>query len=75
MKLRNCPFCGGETVLVPLSACSGQIACVGDCHFESAKYWDNMLHEEEKKWFEKAAEAWNRRVSDDMMERMEDDGK
>ena len=76
MELKPCPFCGGEAILVPFSNCSGEIACIGDCHFESAKFWDNMLgHEAEKKWSEKAIEAWNRRVGDDLMERMEDDGQ
>lgn len=65
-ELKQCPFCGGEAVLLPLSGCSGKIACIGDCNFESAKFWDNMLnHEVDKAWSEKAAEAWNRRAGDD----------
>jgi hypothetical protein len=65
-KLKLCPFCGGKAVLVPLSICSGMIACVGSCRFESAKFWDNLLdHEVKKNWTEKAAEAWNRRVGDE----------
>ena len=64
-ELKPCPFCGGKAILVALSVCSGYIACIAECHFESAKFWDNMLeHEEEKKWFKKAIEAWNRRVND-----------
>ena len=64
-ELKPCPFCGGEAVLVSHSVCSGEIACVGDCNFTSAKFWDNMLnHEVEKKWTEKAIEAWNRRAGE-----------
>lgn len=65
LELLPCPFCGGKAVLVPFSICSGKIACVGDCRFESAKYWDNMLNHDEKKWSEKAIEAWNRRASNE----------
>ena len=63
--LKPCPFCGGESVLVPLSSCSGEIACIGECHFESAKYWDEPMTRpagERRKWREIAIEAWNRRA-------------
>lgn len=62
-ELKNCPFCGGKAHLKPQSICSGSIFCE-QCHFETAKYWDNMCsHEPEKKWYDKVAEAWNRRTN------------
>ena len=66
VELKPCPFCGGEAVLVPFSSCSGEIACIGDCNFESAKFWDepmtNPREAERRKWYEIAAEKWNRRA-------------
>jgi hypothetical protein len=63
-ELERCPFCGGESVLVPLSSCNGYIACVGECGIKTAKYWDEPMtsHESERtKWHETATKAWNRR--------------
>lgn len=66
-EMNHCPFCGGKTVLSPDSSCSGQIVCIGECKFKSAKYWDGPMtspKEERKSWKEYAAEAWNRRAGD-----------
>lgn len=66
-ELKPCPFCGGKAVLAPDSSCSGNIVCIGECNFKSAKYWDGPMtstKEERKSWKEYAAEAWNRRVGD-----------
>ena len=67
MDLKPCPFCGGEAVLIPFSSCSGEIACVGDCRFETAKYWDDPMtagENERTKWHEIATKAWNRRATE-----------
>ena len=50
-NLKPCPFCGGQAVFVPLSTCSGYIACV-DC---------NIAIKNGETWDEKAAKMWNRR--------------
>ena len=69
MKLRNCPFCGGEAVFVSTSEVQDETPrgyfrcenmCCEQCHVRSK---------------DEAVEAWNRRFGDDLMERMEDDGK
>ncbi len=65
VELNHCPFCGGKTVLSPDSSCSGQIVCIGECKFKSAKYWDGPMtspKEERKSWKKIAEEAWNRRA-------------
>lgn len=66
-NLKPCPFCGGNAVLIAYSTCSGAVGCV-KCLFRSDKYWDEPMtspKDERKKWKEVAAEAWNRRVSDE----------
>ena len=68
MKLRECPFCGGEAVFVstcevPDETPRGYFRCENMC-CEQCYVGDK----------DEAAEAWNRRFSDDLMERMEDDG-
>ena len=65
MELERCPFCGGEAIFVPHSGCSGQIACIGGCHFESGVYWDDPMTsepEQRRSWKEIVAEKWNKRV-------------
>lgn len=66
-ELESCPFCGGKSVLVPLSMCSGYVACIGVCKMKTAKFWDDPMTEPEKeriKWHEIATAAWNRRAED-----------
>lgn len=82
MKLKSCPFCGGTNVRVEQDGCSVcgvrhwyithttknndcPLADLFDVFRSSAKYTTK----------EKAIAAWNRRVGDDLVERMEDDGR
>ena len=76
MELKPCPFCGGEIELLSVSvngqkqSVSGTFQCLG-C---SAKFTikSKFEHEPPSKALEKAI---NRRIGDDLMERMEDDRK
>lgn len=63
-ELLPCPFCGGDAACIPLAVCHGYIACVGKCGIRTGDYWDDMsVHNDNpEKWYEKAIEAWNRRV-------------
>jgi hypothetical protein len=66
-NLKNCPFCGGESIFITLAPCHGYIACIGDCRFNSGDFWDEPMTEGENdrtKWNEIAAKAWNRRHID-----------
>lgn len=66
MELKNCPFCGGKAIFIPLSSCSGYIACVGTCGMNTGRYWDEPMTEQKEnraKWRDRALEAWNRRVN------------
>ena len=64
-ELKPCPFCGGEATL--WKDCLADrpwhilCGCGGRVGYFVTK--------------EEAVTAWNRRVGDDLMERMEDDGK
>ena len=63
-QLDRCPFCGGKSILVPLASCHGYVACIGDCGFKSADFWDEPMTKKEKpetKWNELAIASWNRR--------------
>ena len=63
-ELKSCPFCGGKSILVPLASCHGYIACIGDCGFRSADFWDEPMNEEKQNrtgWKAIATEAWNKR--------------
>ena len=64
-KLRNCPFCGGEATLwneyPAYRPWHILCGCGGRVGYFRTK--------------EEAVAAWNRRVGDDLTERMEDDGK
>lgn len=77
MKLRECPFCGGKAVLRSYVDHGGKKSwtvrcenmCIVTCGRKDEKgKWRPTLRKE-------AVDTWNRRVSDDLMERMEDDGK
>lgn len=90
MRLRNCPFCGGNKTGISEKSVSRdhgtstqyQVAVYcNSCH----TYGPRVLTEKVKNKYpeppvdfskarKKAIEAWNRRFSDDLMERMEDDG-
>lgn len=65
VELKNCPFCGGKAVLCYTSVGSGHIACIGDCGMATKKYWDERIDNTgSKKWYEVAAETWNRRANE-----------
>ena len=64
MELRECPFCGGEVLAVFVNSGGFYVVCYG-CNTCGP----------EKPLQPEAIDAWNRRVGDDLMERMEDDGK
>ena len=88
MELRNCPLCGGEVSMV-LTGCGtlnwlfitrGTSQTKKNCEcrlfMESERYdFSTTSFEERQKIKEDLAKAWNRRVGDDLMGRMEDDGK
>lgn len=62
-ELKPCPFCGGEAYLESVFdwVC---VECNG-CKVSTKAYEDPK----------EAEEVWNRRVGDDLIERMVDDGK
>lgn len=74
MKLRECPFCGGEAEMGSARSCyngwrpEGFIPRCKDTKCIGRSY--RKFHTERA-----ATIAWNRRVGDDLIERMEDDGK
>lgn len=63
MGLKPCPFCGGEAYLESYFD-RVFVECSG------CKACTNVYEK-----CEEAEAAWNRRVGDDLMERMGDDGK
>ena len=65
-ELKRCPFCGGEAKIDNTDLLGVEVRCTV-CPCDVGRYW--FVTEE------KAAAAWNRRVGDDLMERMVDDGK
>lgn len=67
MTLKSCPFCGGESVVIRFNFRYEvyEVNCP-KCNF-TGTHWFGCTDEAEK--------AWNHRVGDDLMERMEDDGK
>lgn len=69
MKLKPCPFCGGEAILIKHHNRFTEWWLVGcpKCHISQTGSENEFSFE--------AADKWNTRVGDDMMERMEDDGK
>lgn len=69
MELRECPFCGGEAILT-----KHHNRFTEWWHVSCPKCHVSQTGSENKFSFE-AADKWNTRVGDDLMERMEDDGK
>ncbi len=87
-ELKPCPFCGGEVsmsltgrgslnwVFITRGNSKTKKNCKCRLFMESEQYDIVTTHfEERQKIRENLAEAWNRRVGDDLMERMADDGK
>lgn len=85
MKLRNCPFCGKSVAKVGLIA-EHEMLDEGSLEYGFASTHYDVVCDynaggcgastgKDYKTPEEAAAAWNRRVGDDLMERMEDDGK
>ena len=66
MNLKSCPFCGGK-VHLHFNDCSQcyEIYCRG-CGSEFRQFYGVK---------DETVGAWNRRVGDDLAERMVDDGK
>lgn len=74
MELRNCPFCGGEAEIGFKRSCYNHWKPEG--FYPRCKDTKCIGRVYRKYHTEKAArDAWNRRVGDDLMERMEDGGK
>lgn len=64
VDVKPCPFCGGSFLVVFSVRGGFYVAC-----------YDCFTHGPPKRNRKEAEERWNRRVGDDLMERMEDDGK
>lgn len=78
MKLRECPFCGGEAEVCKEPAWQGSHGYI-DCYFlyvkcinencaikPSTRKYDTIYETDEEKQKCKAAQAWNRRVKDEV---------
>ena len=61
-ELKPCPFCGEKAELLGFTRL--WVQCT-QCAAQTRLYV----------YMDAAEEAWNRRVGDDLMERMQDDGK
>lgn len=72
-ELKPCPFCGGEALLEESRARKGFEACVSctGC----LVMMPTITFDTQEDANEKAMRAWNRRIGDDLLERMVDDGK
>ena len=70
-KLKSCPFCGGNAIMKLAKHYDGRLEYTPCCSNSSCA--GRIV----KKWLDhdKAVEAWNKRVGDDLSERMVDDGK
>lgn len=67
MKLRKCPFCGGKPFVKYNYVAQNKKQWAVQCHCGARFVFRTRRYE--------AVAAWNRRVGDDLMERMVDDGK
>ena len=83
-ELKPCPFCGGiaaikhqdvymsKAIFVHCTKCKARVME----YFEGVHgFGDAKRYQTEEEATDKAIKAWNRRVGDDLMERMVDDGK
>ena len=77
MKLKPCPFCGGNRIqfnvegyFQPWEGEGMRLWFRCTCHDCGCTVDDGCCTD-----MKKAAVRWNTRVGDDLMERMEDDGK
>lgn len=74
MELKPCPFCGcGNVVLRDVSGMFGKSAYARTYHYMQCR--DCMSQTGYHGTKPKTIEAWNTRVGDDLMERMEDERK
>lgn len=78
MELKPCPFCGGEAEFKRAAIktngawCDAVSVRCTACEARTGRVlYDARKHPNDEE-YEIAAEAWNRRVNDDQMERMED---
>lgn len=72
MKLKPCPFCGGEAEAIEMTKRKHKILGVAPGYIHCRMCGASTPVKTTK---EQAAYSWNCRVGDDLMERMEDDGK
>ena len=72
MKLRECPFCGGEAEAIEMTKRKYRIHGVAPVYIRCKMCGVSTSVKTTK---EQAAYSWNCRFSDDPMERVEDDGK
>ncbi len=74
MDIKPCPFCGGEVEERGGQCNYGKKTMTLDLKCEEC----GTIFKFKSKWstipYGEAVAAWNRRVGDDLMERMEDDG-
>lgn len=79
MQLRECPFCGGLAQIRYTGNGSGPLGYTSNTLMRSKPGFIRCLRcgAETARNMRvcRAIEKWNRRVGDDLMERMEDDGK
>lgn len=75
MELKPCPFCGGDVEEISFSVNGGKRIITGtlQCRKCSARFTIKAKFTDSPITAFDA--AWNRRVGDDLAERMEDDGK
>ena len=79
MRIRPCPFCGGTDVAIkqdPVLWCGHRYWFIE--HYAPNCTITNAFGLYKSSCFttkKRATEAWNKRVGDDLMERMVDDGK
>lgn len=79
MKLRNCPFCGGEAEVYRMKRDSrkryGVYHMIATIKCRGCTAQVTQAGYDDERAIENAGHMWNRRFGDDLMERMEDDGK
>ena len=86
MKLKPCPFCGCEyiqaEIYIPLEEfriyCTGDEGCSAEMRLafsDAGIVGQHIDFDKAQQIMDELADAWNRRAGDDLMERMEDDGK
>ena len=65
LKLRECPFCGGEAVLEHFKSRKGYEATI-QCNGQCVLYMSTITHDTEKEAIEAVTTAWNTRSHDEL---------